>query len=81
MKLKIILIILGIVFIIGLALFGSSIREKALKGMVQDIPEYNCGKDDICTSCIIDGNTCSCGTDTCTCGDEIVDKNQCQLYS
>ncbi len=81
MKLKIILIILGIVFIIGITIFGSSIREKALKGMVQDIPEYNCGKDDICTSCIIDGNTCSCGTDTCTCGDEIVDKNQCQLYS
>ncbi len=80
MKLKIILIILGIVFIIGITIFGSSIREKALKGMVQDIPEYNCGKGDICTSCIIEGHTCSCGTHTCTCGNETVDRTQCQLY-
>lgn len=80
MKLKIILIILGIVLIVGLALFGSSIKEKALKGMVQDIAEYNCGEDDICTSCIINGNTCSCGADTCSCGNETVDKGECELY-
>jgi hypothetical protein len=80
MKLKIILITLGIVLIIGLALFGTTIKEKALKGMVQDIAEYNCGKDDICTSCIIDGHTCSCGTHTCSCGNETVDRTECELY-
>lgn len=80
MMLKIILIIVAIVLIVSLALFGSSIKEKALKGIVQNIPEYNCGKDDICTSCIIDGHTCSCGPYTCDCGNETVDKAECELY-
>ncbi len=80
MNSKVVLAIIGIVFIISLALFGSSIKEKALKGMVQDIPEYNCGDEGICTSCIIEGNTCSCGADTCSCGDETVDRAECELY-
>lgn len=80
MKLKIILILSGIFLIVSLALFGSSIKEKALKGIVEDVPEYNCWKDNICTSCIIDGHTCSCGTHTCTCGNNTVDRTECELY-
>ncbi len=81
MSLKVILIILGLMIIISLALFGSPLKEKALKGIVKDIPEYNCGTDDICTSCIIGGHTCSCGTHTCSCGNKTVDKVECQLYN
>lgn len=80
MKLKIILLILGIILIISVSIFGSSIKEKALKGMVQNVDEYNCGKDDICTSCIINGNTCSCGEHTCSCGNETVERAECKLY-
>ncbi len=80
MRLKIILILLGIILIISLALFGAVIKEKALKGMVRDIPEYNCGKNDICTSCIIEGHSCSCGTHTCTCGNDTFDRRECELY-
>ncbi len=81
MRLKIILMAAGIILITGLAIFGSSIKEKALKGMVENIPEYNCGKDGICTSCVIGGYTCSCGTYTCNCGNETIDRAECELYS
>ena len=80
MKLKIIWITLIIALILGLAIFGSPIKEKALKGLLKNIPEYNCEKDDICTSCIIDGVPCSCGTDTCTCGNETFNRTVCELY-
>lgn len=80
MRLKIIMIVGLIAVIIILALFGSGIKEKALKGVTQDIPEYNC-EDGLCTSCIISGNLCSCGEHTCDCGNISVDKAECELYS
>lgn len=80
MRFKIIILVVIIIGIVALALFGSNIKEKALKGIVNEIPEYNCGKDNLCTSCIIDGHSCSCGTHTCTCGNETVDRAQCQLF-
>jgi hypothetical protein len=79
MKIKIMLSLAGIILIVGLAIFGSGIKEKVSQGIVDDIPEYNCGQKDICTSCIINGNACSCGTSTCACGNNTVDISQCQL--
>lgn len=80
MKLKIIILSISIIAILLLALLGFGLKEIALKGMVSDIPEYNCGEDNLCTSCIIKGNTCSCGQHTCACGNETVDKSECSLY-
>jgi hypothetical protein len=76
MKIKIVLLVLIIASIVTLSLFGFGLKEIALKGMVDDIPEYNC-EEDLCTSCIIEGNACSCGEHTCDCGDKIVEKEQC----
>ena len=81
MRIKLMLIIFGLAGIIVLVLFGTGLKEKALKEMVSDIPEYNCGDDDVCTSCIIKGNTCSCGEHTCSCGNDTVDRQECMLYS
>ncbi len=80
MRLKIILLTGAIIAIVILALFGSGLKEKTLRGMVDDVPEYNCGEDEICTSCIIGGHTCSCGTSTCECGDTTVNRSECSLW-
>jgi len=77
--LKIILIAAGIILIIGLALFGTSIKEQALRGMAKETPGYNCGKGEVCTSCIINGNRCNCGVDFCLCGNETIDRAECEL--
>ena len=79
MKIKIIVLGVVIIGILALSLFSFGLKEKALKGMVNDIPEYNCGGDNLCTSCIIEGHTCSCGEHTCDCGNKTVDKNECIL--
>ena len=78
---KITFCIIMLLLIVSLAFFGSTIKEKSMKGILQDIPEYNCGEEDICTSCIINEQPCSCGTDTCSCGNDTVDKAQCQLFN
>ena len=81
MKLKLIIIIGAIIGILALTLFGTGLKEKALKEIVSDIPKYNCGDDNVCTSCIIKGNSCSCGEHTCSCGNDTVDRQECMLYS
>ncbi len=80
MKPKIILLTIAIISIIILALFSFGLKEKAVKGIVEEVSEYNCGENGFCTSCIIDGNSCSCGQHTCECGDNIVDKEECSLF-
>jgi len=80
MNLKIILIILSLIGIIIISLFSFGVKEVALKGMVGDVAEYNCGSDGLCTSCIIGGNTCSCGKHECECGNMTVDRSECTLY-
>ncbi len=80
MKLKIVLIFGIIIGILITALFGFGLKEIALKGMVSDISEYNCGQDDLCTSCIIESHMCSCGKHTCSCGNKTVDKEECSLF-
>ncbi len=80
MRLKIVLIIGAITGILIITLFGSGLKEKALKEMASDIPEYNCGRDNLCTSCVIEGNICSCGEHTCGCGNKTVDKTECNLF-
>ncbi len=80
MKSKTILLIISLIGIIILALFSFGLKEKAIKGIVEEVPEYNCGENDFCTSCVIDGNSCSCGQHTCECGDMMVDKEECSLF-
>jgi len=77
--LKIILITAAIILIIGLAIFGTGIKEKALRGMAKETPGYNCGEGGVCTSCIISGNRCNCGADSCVCGNETIDRAECEL--
>jgi len=81
MRLKIIVLTLAISGIIVLSLFGFNVKERAIRGMVADVSEYNCDASNLCTSCIINGNTCSCGKSTCSCGNETVNKAECELYS
>ncbi len=79
MKVRIIVLIIVIMGILVLSLFSFGLKEKVLRGMVSGISEYNCGEDDLCTSCIIDGYTCSCGEHVCSCGNKTVDKTECVL--
>jgi len=79
MRIKIVLIVITLILIIGLAIFGSSIKEKVLRGMISDVPEYSCGGGDLCTSCIIDGNKCNCGADICKCGNDTFEKKECEI--
>lgn len=79
MKIKLIILLGAIIAILFVALFSFGLKEKALKGMVEDIPEYNCGNEGICTSCIIEGNSCSCGQSICECGNMTVDKKECDI--
>lgn len=79
MRTKIIIVITVIIGILILSLFSFSLKEKALKGIVKEVPEYNCDKDSLCTSCIVEGYTCSCGEQTCNCGNKSVDKTECDL--
>jgi hypothetical protein len=80
MRARIILLGGMIIGILLLVLFGPSIKEKALNGIIRDIPEYNCGDGNLCTSCIIGGHSCSCGKHICTCGNETIDKAECELF-
>lgn len=80
MRTKIILLIVIIAGILVVSLFGFGIKERVLKGIVKDIPEYNCGDNNLCTSCIIEGHTCSCGKHSCDCGNKTVDRSECSLY-
>lgn len=80
MRIKLIMIILAIVGILILAGFSFNLKEIALEQMVKEIPEYNCEGDGICTSCLIEGNMCSCGPATCDCGNKTVDKEACNFY-
>lgn len=79
MRFKLIMLAAAIIGVVALAIFSFGLKERALRGMVDDVSEYNCGKDNICTSCIIEGNSCSCGAYTCICGNKTVDKVECEL--
>lgn len=79
MKLKIIILIGIIMVILMFALFGFGLKELAVKKIVEDIPEYECGGGDICMSCTIEGHSCSCGKHTCDCGNKTVDREECIL--
>lgn len=81
MKVKLIIIILAMVGIIILAAFGSGLKGVAVKGMAKELPEYSCGEGNICTSCIIESQTCSCGTDICNCGNKTVNKEECGFFN
>lgn len=80
MRIKIIVFILLLIGIMFTAFFGFGLKDIALKGMVEDISEYNCGAENLCTSCIIDGHLCNCGELVCSCGNKTVDKKECELY-
>lgn len=79
MRIKIILLVLAILSIITISLFAIGLKEASLKGIVEKVPEYNCGKGNLCTSCIVEGSTCSCGGYTCNCGNKSVNKTECDL--
>lgn len=79
MRIKIIVIIIVLIGILIFALFGFGLKEMAIKEMVKNIPEYSCNKDNLCTSCIIKGHTCSCGENKCRCGNETIDRAECEL--
>jgi len=78
MKLQNTVLFCTIVAIVLLALFGSGLKEKASKGLAEEIDGYNCDGG-ICTTCIIDGESCNCGPEVCTCGSTTVDKEECSL--
>ena len=80
MNLKIIVLIGAIVGMILLSLFSFGIKEIAVKGIADDISEYNC-YGDFCTSCMIEGHSCSCREEVCDCGEKTVDKKECSLLS
>lgn len=79
MKLKIILITVVLIVIILLAIFGIEIKEKAIRAIAKEVPDYYCGKDEICTTCIIEGQKCSCGERVCECGNRTVKKEECEF--
>lgn len=79
MRIKIILLMIVILGILALSLFASNIKDISIRGMVEKVPEYNCGVGDLCTSCIIEGYTCSCGKEVCSCGNKTVDREVCDL--
>jgi len=79
MKIKIILVTLALAAIVLLAILGAGIKEKAIKAIAKETPGYNCGKDEICTTCIIEGQICSCGKTTCECGNKTVQSKECYL--
>jgi len=78
MNFKVIFLIIVLILVLLLSLMGSTLKEASRKGLISKVPDYNCGGD-ICTSCIIEGNACSCGTHTCDCGNKSVDLQECTL--
>jgi len=81
MNFKFIIIILIMAGIVSLAMFGSGLKGIAVKGIAKDLPEYNCGEGNICTSCIIEGQTCGCGTEVCDCGNKTINKEECGFFN
>ncbi len=79
MRIKIAAIILVLAAIILLIFFGFGMEERAIKGIISKVPEYNCGANNLCTSCLVEGEACSCGQQTCACGDRVVDRKECVL--
>ena len=79
MKIKIILITAILVIIILLTILGAGIKEKAIKAIAEKTPGYYCGKNEICTTCIIEGQRCSCGKTMCECGNKTVSSDECYL--
>lgn len=80
MRLKIILLTGIVIGIFVLALFGFGVKETLTKSLISNVPEYNCGEGEVCTSCIINGNDCKCNESICECGNETVDKSECDLF-
>lgn len=81
MRPKIIILVGLIILILTLVLFGTGLKEKALSGIVEDVPQYTCEGDNFCTGCMIDGFSCNCGKQSCDCGNKTVNKSECSLYS
>lgn len=79
MRLKIIILVGMIIAIVLLALFGFGLKEIAVKEIVKNVPEYECGEGDLCMSCTIEGQSCSCGKHTCDCEGLIVGREECVL--
>jgi len=67
-----------IVFIVFLAVFGTGVKDKAVRGVTDDVGEYNCDGE-LCLGCVIGGETCNCGKESCTCGENHVDRSECLL--
>lgn len=80
MKIKNVLLILMIVLILLFSLYGSSLKNSLSKKMLNNIDEYNCEYDGLCTSCIVNEQLCSCNTQVCICGKETLDNNACNLF-
>lgn len=80
MRTKIVMIIVVLIGIFLLTLFSFGIKEKAIGGIIDNVPEYDCSENNLCTSCMIEGNTCSCGQHTCDCGNKTVDRKECILF-
>ena len=80
MKIKITIILSCILAIVLLALFGTSIKDKAKSEILSDVGEYSCNNG-ICSSCIIEGNLCYCNEEVCKCGDKTVVKSECNLIN
>ena len=79
MRAKIIIIILLLFSIIIIAIFSFGVKEFALRGIIEDVSEYNCADNGVCTSCMIEGNLCNCDSHKCMCGNLTVDKKECEL--
>ncbi len=67
--------------IIFLVLFGTEIKKRAIRGIAEQIPSYECDKDEVCTSCIIEGEVCSCTEHVCQCGNDTVEKGECEMFN
>ena len=79
MKAKTFMLIGALLGILLLAMFGSGLKEKVVNGMAENVEGYSCDGG-ICTTCMIDGEKCSCGDEVCTCGSKTVDAAECSLF-
>lgn len=63
-------------FIVMLAVFGQPFANRIIDSLSGETMICENG---LCSSCIINGASCTCDDDTCECGETVVARERCSL--